>query len=282
MSIVNLEDLVREASRAPEPWSEGRTIPWDDPEFSARMLAEHLSQAHDAASRRSELIDQHIEFLQRVALNKTPSRILDLGCGPGLYTQKLAAAGHDCVGIDFAPASIEYARAYAPKGASLRYELGDIRELEFGDGFDLVMLLYGELNLFPREQAVELLRRCAVALAGSGRLVLEVHSFDFVRGRASAERRWLAAESGLFSNKPHLRLDQAYWLEAQATAAGRHWIVDATSGEVSLYGWCMQAYTESAYADLLRDAGLQIEARYESLIGMQDGAGFPVLVATKI
>jgi hypothetical protein len=94
-----------------------------------------------------------------------------------------------------------------------------------------------------------------------------------------AERRWLAAESGLFSDRPHLRLDQAFWLDAQQIAAGRHWIVDAASGEVSLYGWCMQAYAEEAHADLLREAGLEIEARYESLTGVQDDAGFPVLVA---
>ena len=41
----------------PAPWSEGDNIPWDDPEFSERMLAEHLSQEHDLASRKSQTID---------------------------------------------------------------------------------------------------------------------------------------------------------------------------------------------------------------------------------
>ena len=38
----------------PRPWSEGEKIPWNEPGFSRRMLREHLSQEHDAASRRFE------------------------------------------------------------------------------------------------------------------------------------------------------------------------------------------------------------------------------------
>ena len=48
---MNLSELVARFGLAPEPWVEGRTIPWDDPGFSQRMLREHLSQQHDGASR---------------------------------------------------------------------------------------------------------------------------------------------------------------------------------------------------------------------------------------
>lgn len=37
-------------TKIPEPWSEGEKIPWNEPAFSERMLKEHLSQNHDAAS----------------------------------------------------------------------------------------------------------------------------------------------------------------------------------------------------------------------------------------
>ena len=48
--MTSLTDLVHRAP-IPLPWAEGDNIPWHDPEFSQRMLREHLSQAHDAASR---------------------------------------------------------------------------------------------------------------------------------------------------------------------------------------------------------------------------------------
>lgn len=87
-------------------WNGTYRIPWDDPDFSRRMLAEHLSQDHDLASRRSEWIDKQVAWIHEHLLGATPSRILDLGCGPGFYSHRLATLGHDCRGIDFGPASI--------------------------------------------------------------------------------------------------------------------------------------------------------------------------------
>ena len=95
--------LLEIAGRQPvgEPWVEGEKIPWHDPDFSERMLAEHLSQSHDAASRRFARIDRQVAWIHRELLEGTPTRVLDLGCGPGLYTSRLARLGHECVGIDF-------------------------------------------------------------------------------------------------------------------------------------------------------------------------------------
>jgi SAM-dependent methyltransferase len=278
---MDLVELVALAGKPPEPWQEGRTIPWDDPEFSARMLQQHLSQSHDAASRRYELIDRHVEFIREVALPRA-GRVLDLGCGPGLYCIRLAARGHDCTGIDFGPASIDYARQEAQaRGLACRFHLGDIRGVEFGTDCDLVMLLYGELNLFPPSETVSLLRRCAEALTPEGSLLLEVHSYDKVRERGLQPPRWSAQERGLFCEKAHLRLDESFWLEERGYAVGRHWIVDAAAGRVRRYGWTMRAYTDQEYAALLREAGLRLDQRYESLTGAADGAGFPVLLARR-
>ncbi len=35
------------------PWRDGGNLPWDDPQFSERMLEQHLDQSHGAASRRA-------------------------------------------------------------------------------------------------------------------------------------------------------------------------------------------------------------------------------------
>ena len=279
---MQLIDITREFSQAPEPWAEGRTIPWEDPEFSRRMLVAHLSQEHDGASRRAETIEKHIEFIKRVALPRAGSRVLDLGCGPGLYTQRLADQGYDCFGIDLGPASIEYAVSRAVAVAErCRYVRGDLRDVEFGSGYDLVMFLFGDLNPFPREQAVEVLRRCKEALAPGGDVLLEVHSFEAVRSRGHDAPRWSAVESGLFSGAPHLRLEQSFWLEASAHAVGRYWIVDAATGETAKYGWTMRAYADAEYEALLAEAGLKLIARYENLTGTDKASEFPVLLASR-
>jgi SAM-dependent methyltransferase len=244
------------------------------------MLAQHLNQAHDAASRRFETIDRHVEFISRVALPVSPARVLDLGCGPGLYTQRLAEQGHDCFGIDLGPASIEYAIGRAAAVADrCRYQQGDLREVGLGAAYDLVMFLFGDFNPFPREEALGILRRCRAALNPEGRLLLEVHSFGAIRDRGLAAPRWSAAASGLFTDRPHLRLDQSFWLEYGAHAAGRHWIVDTSTGETTKYGWTMRAYTDAEYEALLAEAGFRLLARYENLTGTAEPSEFPVLLA---
>ena len=58
------------------------------------MLQEHLSQEHDAASRRAPIIDRHVHWIHAALLSSHPTAILDLACGPGLYSSRLARLGH--------------------------------------------------------------------------------------------------------------------------------------------------------------------------------------------
>ena len=133
---MNIMQLMKRIE-TPEPWSEGEKIPWNDPEFSERMLKFHLTQEHDLASRRFEIIDKHVDWIHN-KLGEKPSKILDLACGPGLYSNRLTKLGHSCRGIDFGPASIKYAREQAIKEkVEIVYVLGDIRTADYGDNNDL-------------------------------------------------------------------------------------------------------------------------------------------------
>jgi SAM-dependent methyltransferase len=56
-------------------------------------------------------------------------RALDLGCGRGVYTPKLARRGWQAVGIDYVPAAIEAAAAKGRGLAGLSYVVGDVTRL---------------------------------------------------------------------------------------------------------------------------------------------------------
>lgn len=252
---LNLMDIILR-NQQPEPWEEVSKIPWDEPEFSARMLREHLTQDHDAASRRAAVIDDQVAWIHQTLLKGKASNILDLGCGPGLYCLGLAGQGHDCTGIDFGPASVDYARSTArSQDLNIDFVLGDLRSTDFGEGRDLIMLIFGEFNTFQRSDALDILNRSRDALAPDGRLIVEAHTLESIREKSQSPRTWASVEYGLFSDQPYLRLDDAYWHENTKTSVERHYVVDASSGEVNLYGTTMQAYSQDEYVELLREAG---------------------------
>ena len=74
-------------------------------------------------------------------------RILDLACGPGTLSYRLArdlSPDGEVCGIDLAPGMIELARREAPVGLPLRFELMDMEDLRFPDGsFDAAVCGHG-------------------------------------------------------------------------------------------------------------------------------------------
>lgn len=265
--VTSLLDLVRRQATV-APWQYGENIPWHEPHFSERMLQEHLSQSHDAASRRSETIEAHVDWIHRHLLKGRPAKILDLGCGPGLYTSRLAKRRHECVGIDYSPASIAYAADYARR-ENLRcdYLHQDIRRAEYGTGFRLVMLIFGEFNVFRPSDARTILRKAKHALAEGGLLLLEPHTLAAIRTIGARGSHWYSRERGLFSNRPHLCLQEHSWDPATNTATIRYFVVDAANGAVSDYAQTFQAYSDAEYRSLLADSGFDDVELFPSLPG---------------
>lgn len=267
---MNIGDIISR-SPVPEPWGEADNIPWDEPSFSSRMLEQHLSQEHDRASRRFDIVDAHVDWIHNGLLGGRKARVLDLCCGPGLYTTRLALLGHECDGVDFSPASIEYAeKQSAAQGVTVGYTLGDVRGIELGSGYDLVMLIFGELNVFPPEDAASVLRKAAAALAPGGVLLLEPQRFNAVRETGGSPPSWYSSKAGLFSDRPHICLEEHAWDEETRTATTRFFVVDAQTGGVERHALTAQAYTDAEYGGLLAQCGFDGGDFLDALPGTPD------------
>lgn len=249
-------------------------IPWHDPDFSRRMLAEHLSQTHDLASRRQSIIDEQVNWIQHKILKERPAKILDLGCGPGFYSHRFSALGHVCTGLDFSPASIDYARDHHPGG---QYVLGDIRELDFGSGYDLVTLIYGELNAFAAEDAARIVNKAYQALETGGTLLLEVHPAEIIYQIGHQAASWHTAEKGLFSDDAYLCLTESRYEVDRAITY--HYVYAAATGEMQRYVNMLQGYSNDEYRQMLRD--FKHILFYPSLTGDPKPANLFVIAAEK-
>ena len=252
---MRIADIVKRIAE-PTPWTEGDKIPWNEPEFSERMLREHLSQDHDLASRRSAIVDAHVDWIHNRLLDGKPSKILDLGCGPGLYSGRLAKLGHRCTGIDFSPASIRHAvEQAAHEQLTCTYIHDDIRQVAFGNGYELIMFVFGEFNVFRPIDAQTILQKAHRALAPGGILLLEPHRFTAVEQIGAQPASWHTAETGLFSPDPHLWLQENLWNAEAKTATTRFFIIDAATDNVRQMTQTMQAYTDDEYRRMLEQAG---------------------------
>src|SRR5579864_1937996 len=161
----------------PVPFDPATELDWGRPDYARRLLREHLDQSHDGASRRRTVIAAHVRRLRRL-LPRPPARVLDAGCGPGLYAMPLAASGHDVTGVDVSAAAIRHARGLARSTSSrgtARFIVGDLRDVQLPrGGFDAALLVYFVLEAFPRAEQPKVLARIAASLAPHGTLIAEV------------------------------------------------------------------------------------------------------------
>jgi len=280
---VHLDQILKR-TMYPSPDEGLARLPWDDPDFSQRILREHLSQRYDSASRRTRLVKKHVEWIHHFVLKGNTSRILDLGCGPGLYTSRLADYGHDCVGIDFAPASIEYARTQALKKNNLcEYRLENILNIDYGKGFDLVMLVFSEFNTFPKTDAVSILGKSFRSLKPGGQILLEVPGFDAVEQLGDQPSVWYSEIKGIFSGEPYLCLTESFWNDEKRVAIERYYIINETDQEIKLYMNCTNAYTDDDFRQMLKDTGFNSIKFHPSLTGseQQQLDGMFVIIAKR-
>jgi SAM-dependent methyltransferase len=226
-------------------------FPWGDPQFSERLLREHLSQAHDLASRRTAIIEAQVEWLD----NHLPpnSTLLDGGCGPGLHALALAARGHRVTGIDIGPAVIRYAQAEAAaRNVAATFAVADLRTMVLAPHFDAMLLLYGHIHTFRPEEAWLLLRRLRQQLAPGGRVLIEARHEE--NWDCSSYRTWWRGEDDFYSPGPYLALYEHLWDE-EATAEVEHYQILHDDGTLEQYALTERRLMEDEWRLLLKSVG---------------------------
>lgn len=141
-------------------------------------------------------------------LEASPDRaLLDLGCGNGLVTSRLAPHFKRVTGLDFSRPLIEAARTHfhAP---NVRYLVGSAIDLEEIEGKYERVLLSAVLQHISPEQAREMFRRLATHLSPGARVVLSDvadgdRTWNFYRG---VPGRWRYAV-GVITRRPII----GYW-----------------------------------------------------------------------
>lgn len=241
----------------PTAWEGGGNLPWNEPAFAERMLREHLDESHAAASRRESERTAQLDWLWTELALAPGMHVYDVTCGPGLYAVELAKRGCRVTGVDFSPASIAHARKLAEQEGVAElctFLEADVREVEVdADSFDAALFLYGQLGVFPKEDAAALVGEIATRLRSGARMCVEL--LDPARVDREIDNWWYTDNTGLWGDAPFLHLGERFWDEDTQTSTERFHILHLETGEMNEILLCDQTYTDAAARALLTEGG---------------------------
>lgn len=258
-------ETFRLAAERPSLFARGEPLFWNDPHISSQMLKAHLDPEIDAASRKHETIDRSVDWLVSTLGLQSGAKVLDLGCGPGLYCTRFAQRGLRVTGVDHSRRSIEYARFQArTQGLSIDYRLSDYLTLDFRDEFEAVFLIYCDFGALSDGDRDNLLARVYLALKPGGRFVFDVWTPRFVK--AHEESRWEFQEGGFWSPDPYLCLYRRFHYPDNDAYCHQYTVLTGDAG-ARVYRVWDHVYTPATLSPVLRAAGLEIEAAFGNLDG---------------
>jgi len=263
---VPLAEVLARALGRPEPFTPHDAPFWDDPYIGSQMLAAHLDPGTDAASRRPQTIRATVDHLV-AALGLSPGwRVLDLGCGQGLYATEFARRGLRVTGIDLSAGSIAYARRQAAvNGHCIDYRVADYTTTDLGGPYDAAVLIYLDFGVLADHARDRLLAAVRTALRPGGSFVFDVKTPARPRvrdGHIEVSRQG----AGFWSPGPHLLIETSYRYEGHLDLE-QHTVV--VGDAVTTYRVWDRAYSLTALRGLLARRGLRPISRWEDLTGSE-------------
>lgn len=239
---------------------------WADPHISKQMLACHLDGNVALASRTSAFIDSSLGWLAAEVQISPGADVLDLGCGPGLYANPLAARGAQVVGVDFSERSLRHARSAAPEGGSApAYIHGNYLDVEIPGTFDVVLLAMCDYCALSPSQRQRLLKRVCSLLRPDGRFVFDVYGLASMRSREEAVTYQPGLMDGFWSAEPYHGFLHTFLYDRERVILDKYEIVDANRSR-TIYNW-LQCFDLDSIEQELDRGGLEISAFFGDLTG---------------
>lgn len=239
---------------------------WTDEHTSSKMLEFHLNGAIDVSSRKTDFIDRSAAWMiSRFNLGKGKA-VADFGCGPGLYTTRLAASGASVTGIDFSFRSIEYARETSIRqGLSIDHVNANYLEFESDKRFDLITMImcdYCALSPVQRHRMLDKYRTC---LLPGGALLLDVYSLNAFVARQEGATYAFRLQGGFWSSEPYFGFQNTFKYEPDHVVLDKYTIIEPTRTRV-VFNW-LQYFDHETLRSEIEGRGLLVEEFLGSVAG---------------
>jgi 2-polyprenyl-3-methyl-5-hydroxy-6-metoxy-1,4-benzoquinol methylase len=261
-------ELIKKISNKPQLYEKGSSVMWTDPYISKQLLKLHINPENDVASRSQVKIEKIINWI----LERTDNpqmKILDLGCGPGLYAELLAQKGHSITGVDYSENSIQYAITQAKeKKLNIEYLKKNYLDLDFHNQFDLVILIYLDFCVLTPKERDKVLQNIYRALKKGGLFICDVVNERNI-DKKTISQAWEVQESGFWKNTPYIALTNGYHYPEEKVLANHH-IVIGEHDTVDTYIFWSHYYEKEDLVQILESKGFTDIENYENVLPDSD------------
>ncbi|MDH4240062.1 MAG: class I SAM-dependent methyltransferase [Phycisphaerae bacterium] len=260
-------DELEDINRRPEPF-EFYTADdlWTDEHTSEQMLKFHLKEDIDVSSRKAAFIERSVEWIASAFKIVAGTKIADFGCGPGLYTTRLARMQADVTGIDFSKRSIEYAREVATKeGLSIRYVNQNYLEYETNERFDLVLMIMCDYCALSPAQRKVMLGKFHAFLKDGGKGLLDVYSLNAFEQREEKALYEANLLDGFWSADKYYGFANTFKYEKEKLVVDKYTIIE-TGRRRTIYNWFQHLSPETLEREFAA-SGFVIEKKFCDVAG---------------
>jgi SAM-dependent methyltransferase len=271
------DDLLYYLGSRPGVYEPGEAKFWDDEHISKGMLEAHLDANLDSATRNLGFVRRSADWIAGVSDAGKRPRLLDLGCGPGIYAELFAQRGFDVTGVDLSPRSLAHAKqSAAKKGLGISYRQLNYIDLDYSGEFDIATLIYCDFGVLSPGDRKTLLGNVRRALAPGGLFIVDVCS-PAQYSDWEEDKSWSFSGGGFWSGKPHACLCSFYRYDDCRTYCQQYIVIEQDA--LRRYNIWNHAFTPGELADDLKDAGFGSVRLYGDAAGADPGEELETICA---
>ena len=260
-------DTILSFAQRPALFEKSTAKFWNDPHISRHMLEAHLNPSWDAATRRHAFVTRSVAWISRLAPPPDFPKLVDFGCGPGIYAERFYEAGYAVSGVDFSERSVAYAKKHAEeKGYSIRYRMEDYLEYSADEKFDVATLIYCDFGVLAPSERKTVLHNVFTSLQSGGLFIFDVFTPRYHAGREE-RKGWEYCDSGFYSPDPHVCLSAFYRYDEDNTVLDQSIII--TEEAVQRYNIWEHMFTTAELERDLRSAGFDGVEFYGDIAGAE-------------
>jgi 2-polyprenyl-3-methyl-5-hydroxy-6-metoxy-1,4-benzoquinol methylase len=239
---------------------------WTNEHTSKKMLEYHLNESIDVSSRNKIFIEKSVDWIvSHFGVDKN-TQIIDFGCGPGLYTARLAERGAIVTGIDFSERSINYAKQIATqKNLNINYILTNYLDFDISDGFDLITMIMCDFCALSPEQRKKMLSKFHSLLKPDGSVLLDVYSLNGFNQKEESAAYELNQLNGFWSPEDYYCFVNTFKYEKEKVILDKYTIIEKTRKRV-VYNW-LQYFSEDSLRKEFDENGFKAEEIYSDVAG---------------